>query len=207
MTDVALTAERKTELGRRVQQLAWATIGYNTLEALVAIGAGIAASSVALVSFGLDSTVEVLSAVVVSWQFISSGAHHEAREERARKMVAAAFLALALYVTYDSLRALYGRSHADPSSVGIGIAVASLIVMPLLTVAKRRAGRELGSAAVMADSVQTLLCTYLSSVLLVGLVLNAAFGLWWADPAAGLVIAAVAAREGLETWRGEDDCC
>ncbi len=207
MTDVALTPERKTEFGRRVQQLAWATIGYNTLEAMLAIGAGVAAGSVALVSFGLDSIVEVLSAVVVSWQFINSGAHHEAREERARKLVAAAFLALALYVTYDSLRALYESSHADPSPVGIGIAVAFLIVMPLLTLAKRRAGQELGSAAVVADSVQTLLCTYLSGVLLVGLVLNAGFGWRWADPVAGLVIAAVAAREGLETWRGEEDCC
>ena len=203
----AVEPERRAELGRRVQRLAWATIGYNTLEGIVAISAGLAAGSVALLSFGLDSAVEVLSAIVVSWQFAGGGSAHEEREARALKLVAVAFVALAVYVTFDSIQTLVAGAEPETSRVGIAIAVASLIVMPLLTYAKRRAGRELGSNAVVADSMQTLLCTYLSAVLLVGLLLNAALGWWWADPAAALVIAAVAAREGVEAWRGEDDCC
>ncbi len=204
---VELDPNRRAALGRRVRALAWATIGYNTIEAVVAITAGVGAGSVALLSFGLDSVVEVLSALAVSWQFAGGGTSHEEREARTLKLVALAFFALAAYVTFGAVQTLIAHEQAATSVVGIGIAVASLIVMPVLTFAKRRAGRRLGSRAVVADSTQTLLCTYLSAVLLLGLVLDASLGWWWADPLAALVIALVAAREGLEAWQGEEDCC
>ncbi|MEP6526836.1 MAG: cation transporter [Nocardioidaceae bacterium] len=194
-------------LRRRAQLLAWATIGYNTLEAVVAISAGVIASSVALVSFGLDSCVEVLSALAVSWQFAGRGVRSEEREARTLRFVAIAFFALALYVAIDSLRALFIETRPETSVVGMVLAASSLVVMPILSLAKRRTGRGLGSAAVVADSTQTLLCTYLSGVLLAGLLLNTLLGWWWADPVAGLVIATVALREGIEAWRGEEDCC
>lgn len=200
---VELDPERRAAIGRRVQVLAWVTIGYNTIEGVVAIAVGVAAGSVALLSFGLDSLVEVLSALAVSWQFAGRGASHEEREARTLKLVALAFFALAAYVSIDALGTLIAQEQADKSLVGIGVAVTSLIVMPVLTFSKRRAGRRLGSRAVVADSMQTLLCVYLSGVLLLGLVLDAALGWWWADPVAALVIALVAAREGLETWRGD----
>jgi divalent metal cation (Fe/Co/Zn/Cd) transporter len=130
----------------------------------------------------------------------------ESRERRALRMLAVSFIALAAYVTFESGRALVGGADPDASPVGIGLAVASLLVMPLLSLAQRRTGRALGSNAVVADSTQTLLCTYLSAVLLVGLVLNAVLGWSWADPIAGLVIAALAVREGVQAWRGEG-CC
>ena len=202
----SLRLERAT-LRRRAQLLAWATVGYNTLEAVVAISAGLVAGSVALVSFGLDSCVEVLSALAVSWQFAGRGARSEEREARTLRLVAIAFFALAGYVAADSLRSLLAGERAQTSVVGIVLAAVSLVVMPVLSRAKRRTGRALGSAAVVADSTQTLLCTYLSGVLLVGLLLNSLVGWWWADPLAGLVIAAVAVREGIEAWRGDADCC
>ncbi len=204
----ARTDPRASVLRRRAQLLAWATIGYNALEAVVAIGAGVVAGSIALVSFGLDSCVEVLSAVAVSWQFAGRGVHSEEREARTLRLVAVAFLALAAYVAFESTRTLvFSTERAEESAVGIGLAAVSLAVMPVLSLAKRRTGRALGSAAVVADSTQTMLCTYLSGVLLVGLVLNSQLGWWWADPFAGLVIAAVALREGIEAWRGDTDCC
>lgn len=193
-------------LQRRAAALAWFTIAYNTLEGIVAVGAGLAASSVALLSFGLDSGIEVLSALAISWQFARGGRRAEERERRTLRLIAVAFAALAAYVTIDSVTHLAAGAEADTSRVGIGLAVVSLIVMPLLTAAKRRTGRALGSATVMADSTQTLLCTYLSAVLLVGLGLNALFGWSWADPVAGLVIAGLAAKEARSAWRGEA-CC
>jgi divalent metal cation (Fe/Co/Zn/Cd) transporter len=203
---VVLSADRRAVLSRRSLQLAYLTAGYNLLEGLVAIAAGAAASSTALIGFGLDSFVEVSSAAVLIWQFHSQ--LPEARERLALRLIGVSFFALAAWVTVDALRSLFGRGEVDPSPVGIGLAVASLIVMPLLVRAKRRTGRELGSATVMSDSTQTLLCTYLSAVLLVGLVLNATLGWSWADPLAGLVIAGVAVKEGIEAWRGEQcaDC-
>jgi divalent metal cation (Fe/Co/Zn/Cd) transporter len=201
-----LTAERRATLSRRSLWLAYATAGYNLAEGLVAIAAGAAASSAALIGFGLDSFVEVSSAAVLIWQFRSRVP--EDRERRALRLIAVSFFALAAWVTVDAARSLFGGEDADASPVGIGLAVASLIVMPLLVHAKRRTGRELGSATVMADSGQTMLCTYLSAVLLGGLVLNALWGWSWADPVAALVIAGVAVKEGREAWRGEhcDDC-
>jgi divalent metal cation (Fe/Co/Zn/Cd) transporter len=206
MTVTVLTPARRAVLSRRSLWLAYATAGYNLLEGVVAIVAGAAASSSALLGFGLDSFVEVSSAAVVIWQFRSRVP--ESKERLALRFIAGSFFALAGWVTVDSVRSLLGGGDADSSRVGIGLAVASLVVMPLLVRAKRRTGRELGSATVIADSMQTMLCTYLSAVLLVGLVLNAAFGWSWADPIAALVIAGVAVKEGVEAWRGDhcDDC-
>ncbi|MGC4810119.1 cation diffusion facilitator family transporter [Micromonospora sp. DT228] len=206
MSASLLTPERRAVLSRRSLWLAYATAGYNLLEGLVAIAAGAAASSTALIGFGLDSFVEVSSAAVLIWQFRSRVP--EDRERMALRLIGASFFALAAWVTFDAARSLLSGGDAEASPVGIGLAVASLLVMPLLVRAKRRTGRELGSATVMADSTQTMLCTYLSAVLLVGLALNAAWGWSWADPIAALVIAGVAVKEGIEAWRGEhcDDC-
>jgi divalent metal cation (Fe/Co/Zn/Cd) transporter len=198
-----LTASRRAVLNRRSRGLAYATAGYNLVEGVIAVAAGAAASSAALVGFGLDSFIEVSSALVIIWQFRSR--LPEARERLALKLIALSFFALAAWLTFESVRHLLGHAHAEPSPVGIALAAVSLVVMPLLVWAKRRTGRELGSVTVMADSVQTLLCTYLSAILLVGLVLNAWLGWSWADPIAALVIAGVAVREGIEAWRG-DDC-
>jgi divalent metal cation (Fe/Co/Zn/Cd) transporter len=196
---------RRLQLGRRAQLLAAASVSYNVIEAVIAITAGLVAGSIALVGFGLDSIIEVSSGLIILWQF-----RHplpESRERRALRLMALSFFALAAYVTVESLRALVGGHEPEPSLVGIGLAAASLVIMPFLSWAQRRTGRSLGSNAVVADSTQTLLCTYLSAVLLAGLVLNATLGWSWADPVAGLVIAAVAVREGLEAWRGEGCAC
>lgn len=202
-TTPADAAASAAALRRRAVLLAWATIAWNVVEAVVAITAGSRAGSMALVGFGLDSTVEVASAVVILWQFAGGD---QQRERRALKLIGLSFFALAAYVSVQSLLALVTASRPDASVVGITLAAASLLVMPLLAHAKRRTGRQLGSATVTADSQQTWLCTYLSAVLLVGLALNATLGWWWADPLAGLVIAALALREGREAWAG-DPCC
>lgn len=188
---------------RAALALAWATIAWNSIEAVVAIASGRAADSIALVGFGLNSIVEVGSAVVVVWQF--AGRDQE-REERALRLIAISFFAFAAYVVGRALFDLTSRTEPAESMVGIALAVASLIVMPLLAIAKRRLGRRMGSRTVVADSSQTLLCSYLSVVLLVGLVANATLGWWWADPLAALLIAGLAMREGREAWRGET-CC
>jgi divalent metal cation (Fe/Co/Zn/Cd) transporter len=200
----ALPVFERERLGRRARLLAATSVTYNVLEAVIAITAGLAAGSVALVGFGLDSTVEVSSGLIVLWQF--SHRMPETRERLALRLMAFSFFALAAYITAESVRALLGDAAPDPSPVGIGLAAASLVIMPFLSWAQCRTGRALGSNAVVADSTQTLLCTYLSAVLLVGLVLNATLGWGWADPVAGLVIAAVAVNEGREAWRG-DGCC
>jgi len=197
------TPGRRSVLARRAQLLAGASVTYNLLEGVVAIAAGNRAGSSALISFGLDSAVEVASGLIILWQF-----RHpmpESRERRAQRLIAVSFFALAAYVAYESVKALVTGERVLTSIVGIVLAIASLIVMPLLSWAQRRTGRELNSGAVVADSIQTLLCTYLSAVLLVGLLGNALLGWWWLDPLAALVIAGVAVREGVETWRG-DDC-
>jgi len=196
--------ERRAVLSRRVRLLVAATITYNVIEAVIAISAGTIASSTALIGFGLDSVIEVASAAAVAWQF--SGTDPAARERTTLKAIAVSFFALAAYVTVESFRSLVGADAAGHSTVGIALAAVSLLAMPFLSYAQRRAGRELGSASAVADSKQTLLCTYLSGALLVGLLLNSLFGWSWADPIVALVIAAVAAKEGREAWRGEH-CC
>nr|WP_062342100.1 cation transporter [Herbidospora sakaeratensis] len=191
---------------RRIRWLVGATITYNVVEAGVALTAGTVASSAALIGFGLDSVVEVASATAVAWQF--SSADHERREKTALRVIAVSFFALAAYVAFDAIRALLGAGEADHSTVGLVLAAVSLVVMPVLSYAQRRAAREIGSASALADSKQTLLCTYLSAVLLVGLALNSLFGWTWADPLAALVIAAVAVKEGRDAWRGDAcGCC
>ncbi|THA26768.1 cation transporter [Streptomyces sp. RKND-216] len=198
---------RREALARRVRLLVAATIAYNVVEAVVALTAGTLASSTALIGFGLDSVIEVSSAAAVAWQF--SARDHAVREERERttlRIIAVSFFALAAYVGIDAVRALVGDGEPEHSVPGIVIAALSLAVMPFLSAAQRRAGRELGSASAVADSRQTLLCTYLSAVLLVGLVLHAAVGWSWADPVAALVIAAIAVKEGRDAWQGKG-CC
>ncbi|MCC6497278.1 MAG: cation transporter, partial [Propionibacteriaceae bacterium] len=177
---------------------------YNVIEAVVALTAGGIASSSALLAFGLDSVVEVLSAAIVAWQFGSPDP--ESRERLATRLIAISFYALAAFVSVEAVGSMVGAETPGHSPVGIALAGVSLAVMPFLSWAERRAGRELGSAAAVADSKQTLLCSYLSAVLLGGLVLNAALGWYWADPLAGLVIAGFAVKEGREAWRGEA-CC
>ncbi len=207
MTSVDLSApraRRRDLLARRIRLLVAATITYNVVEAGVALWAGWAASSTALVGFGLDSVIEVSSAAAVAWQF--AGRDPEAREQVALRVIACSFFALAAYVTVEAVRSLLGSGGAEHSPVGLGLAAVSLVVMPVLSRAQRRAGRELGSRSAVADSKQTLLCTYLSAVLLVGLGVTWLFGWSWADPVAALVIAGVAVREGREAWQG-DSCC
>lgn len=197
-------SRRRAQLALRAQLLAGASVAYNVIEAILAISWGRAADSAALVGFGLDSTVEVASGLVILWQFRHQVP--ESREHTARRLIAVSFFALAAYVTADSLTALATGQRPDTAPLGIALAATSLAVMPLLPWTQRRTGRELGSGSVVADSTQTLLCTYLSAVLLLGLLANAFLGWWWLDSVAALVIAAVAVREGLENWRGED-CC
>lgn len=197
-------ADRRAQLAVRAQLLAGASVAYNLIEAVLAITWGKAADSAALIGFGLDSTVEVASGLVILWQFRHQVP--ESREHTARRLIAVSFFALAAYVTVDSLTALATGQRPDASPLGIALAATSLAVMPLLSWAQRRTGRELGSGSVVADSTQTLLCTYLSAVLLLGLLANSFLGWWWLDAVAALVIAAVAVREGLQNWRGED-CC
>lgn len=196
--------QERLRLGRRARLLASISVTYNVIEAIIAISAGVAAGSIALVGFGLDSVVEVSSGLIILWQF--SHRLPEAREQQALRMLAFSFFGLAAYVGVGSFRALFFGDSPESSTVGIALAAVSLVVMPFISLAQRRTGRALGSNAVVADGTQTLLCTYLSAVLLVGLVLNATLGWSWADPIAGLLIAMVAAREGVQAWRGEG-CC
>lgn len=198
---------RQSVLTRRVRLLVAATISYNVIEAVVAIAAGAAASSAALIGFGLDSTIEVASATAVAWQFSArQAAVRQARERTALRIIALSFFALAAYVAFEAISALAGTTEPETSVPGIVLAALSLAIMPALSLAQRSTGRQLGSASAVADSKQTLLCAYLSGALLAGLVLNAVFGWTWADPIVALIIAAMAVKEGREAWRG-DGCC
>jgi divalent metal cation (Fe/Co/Zn/Cd) transporter len=199
-----LPEQRRGVLSRRIRFFVAATITYNIVEAIIALAEGTRVSSTALIGFGLDSVIEVSSAAAVAWQF--AGRDPEAREKVALRLIAFSFFGLAAFVALDSVRSLFGFGEAEHSTIGIVLAAVSLAVMPVLSWAQRRAGRELGSLSAVADSKQTLLCTYLSAVLLVGLLLNSLFGWAWADPIAALVIAAVAVREGIEAWNG-NACC
>ncbi|MFE4543506.1 cation transporter [Arthrobacter sp. NPDC056727] len=195
---------QRAVLTRRIRIFAAATISYNLIEAAASLWAGGVADSSALLGFGLDSVIEVASALALSWQF--SARDPERREHLTLRIIAVSFFALAAFVTVDAVRSLTGGGEARHSIAGIVIATLSLAIMPVLSWLQRRAGRELGSKTAVADSKQTLLCTYLSAVLLLGLVLNSTLGWWWADAGAALVIAAIAVREGVNAWRG-DICC
>ncbi len=200
----------RVRLERRARRLAWGGNVWHVAEFAIALAAGISASSIALVGFGIDSLIEVLAGSVVVWLFTGRRLGSEAAERRAQQVIAVSFLLLAAYVAVESARTLAGSVHPDPSWVGIGLAAVTAPTMPLLARAKRRVGHRLGSAATVAEGAQNLLCAYLSVALLAGLGANALLGWWWADPLAGLAIAAVAAREGVESWRGRacaDGCC
>ena len=196
-----ISPERKVVLHRRIRWIVGFTIGYNAIEAIVALGAGAAASSAALIGFGLDSVVEVLSAGAVAWQFTRKDP--ERYEKPTLRVIAVSFFALAAYVIVSALLTLGGVLEPEHSTIGIIIAAVSVVVMPAISLVERRTGRELGSATIVADSKQTLICTYLSAAVLVGLILNGAFGWAWADSVAALVIAGFAIREGLEAWNGD----
>jgi divalent metal cation (Fe/Co/Zn/Cd) transporter len=196
-----LPDRRRAILHRRVRLIVAITIGYNVIEGIIAVAAGAAASSAALIGFGLDSFIEVLSAVAVAWQFTRRDP--ERWEKPTVRVIGVAFFALAAYVSVDAILALVAVEPVEHSPLGIGIAVASLLVMPALAWFQFRTGRELGSRSVQADAMQLLLCILLSGTVLIGLLLNSMFGWWWADSVAALVIAALAVREGLEAWRGE----
>jgi len=204
VTDLTTDTSAARGLLRRARWLAYVTIGWNVIEAVVAVAAGTAAGSLALVGFGIDSTIETLSAVVVLWRLNDVS---DRREEPALKLIAVSFFLLAGYIGLQSIRDLVTASAPETSIAGIVVTGLSLVVMPLLARAKQRVGRRMGSRVVVADSVETWLCTYLSAIVLAGLVLNATLGWWWADPVAALGVASLALREGREAWEGGDECC
>ncbi len=201
MSAAALTEARRTTLHRRVRFIVGFTITYNVIEAIVAIWAGSMASSAALIGFGLDSIVEVLSAAAVAWQFTRKDP--ERWEKATVRAIGIAFFALAAYVIIDAVLTLTGVEEVDHSPLGIGIATLSLLVMPALAWFEFRTGRQLGSRSVQADAKQLLLCIYLSGTVLIGLLLNLLFGWMWADSVAALIVAGLAIREGIEAWRGD----
>jgi divalent metal cation (Fe/Co/Zn/Cd) transporter len=193
-------------LARRARWLSWASLGYMALEGLVAVVAGIAAGSIALIGFGIDSAIEGFASVVIVWRFTGWRTFSHAAESRAQKLVAIQFFILAPYVAVEAVRALANAHHPEESIVGIVLAAASVIVMPALGRAKQRIGGRIGSSATASEGKQNLLCAYLAAALLVGLLGNALFGAWWLDPVVALLIAYVAVQEGREAWRGEA-CC
>jgi divalent metal cation (Fe/Co/Zn/Cd) transporter len=201
-----ISRERYEELARRVRLLSWLSLGWMTIEGVVAIAAGIVASSIALVGFGLDSGIEGVASVIIIWRFTGHRMFSHAAEERAQKLVAVQFFLLAPYVAFEAVQSLVGADHPEVSWVGIGLAVGSVIFMPMLGIAKERLADQLGSAATKGEGRQNMLCAYLAGALLVGLLGNALVGAWWLDPIVGILIAAVAVREGAEAWRGEG-CC
>jgi divalent metal cation (Fe/Co/Zn/Cd) transporter len=203
-----LAGVERESLVRRGQRLSWLTLVYNSLEGFVAIGAGLLAGSVALVGFGFDSAIELAASAAALWRLNADvdPVERERVERLTLKAVGILFLALALYVTLDAVNALLKQEAPDESTVGIVLAAASLVVMPLLARAKRRVAIALGSRALRAESQQTQLCTYLSAILLGGLTLNAFFGWWWADPVAALIMVPIIGKEGVEALRG-NDCC
>jgi divalent metal cation (Fe/Co/Zn/Cd) transporter len=202
-------ADPRSHLERRARRLAWGGNAWHLIEFAIAIGAGISAGSIALVAFGIDSLIEFAAGGVIVWLFSGGRGASESAERRAQQMIALSFFVLAVYVVIESVRAFAG-AHPEASRVGIGLAAVTAPTMPLLANAKRRVGHQLGSRATVSEGSQNMLCAYLSVALLVGLGANALLGWWWADPLAGLVIAAAAVREGREAWRGKacsDGCC
>jgi divalent metal cation (Fe/Co/Zn/Cd) transporter len=201
-----ISAERYRELAGQVKLLSWLSLGVMSIEGIVALVAGIMAGSIALVGFGLDSAIEGFASVIIIWRFTGSRVMSQTAEHRAQKLVAIQFFVLAPYVAVESVRALAGGEHPDVSVLGMALAVFSLVTMPLLGIAKQRIAERIGSAATKGEGRQNLLCAYLAGALLIGLAGNAIAGAWWLDPIVGLLIAAVAVKEGVEAWRGEG-CC
>ena len=204
---------------KRARFLSWLSLVWMSLEGGIAIAAGILASSIALIGFGIDSAIEGVASVVIIWRFTGARTLSHAAEERAQKLVALQFFVLAPYVAYEAIQHLASAEHPEVSVLGMVLTASSMIGMPLLGIAKQRVARTLGSQATHGEGSQNLLCAYLAGAVFLGLAGNALFGAWWLDPIAALFIAAVAVREGVETWRGEgccaapaltpeqDDCC
>jgi divalent metal cation (Fe/Co/Zn/Cd) transporter len=204
------SSKERSRLERQVRLLAWGGIGYHVVEFAVALIAGIAAGSIALIGFGADSLVEAMAGLVVVWLFTGGRGSSAVAERRAQQLIAVSFYVLAAYVSVEAVRSLVGGHEPDVSWFGVGLAAFTIPTMPLLAMVKRRIGHKLNSAATVKEAAQTQLCAYLSVALLIGLLANALAGWWWADPATALVIAAVAVREGRQSWRGEgctDGCC
>jgi divalent metal cation (Fe/Co/Zn/Cd) transporter len=201
-----LTPRQRDRLIGRAKALSWLSLGWMTVEGAVAINAALAASSVALLGFGIDSGIEGLASMIIIWRFTGQRRLSEHAEERAQKLVAVSFFLLAPYIAQDAIRTLIAAGHASTSWVGIGLSISSIVIMPMLGRAKHRIGSQLGSAATAGEGTQNMLCAYLAAGVLVGLLANALLGLWWIDPAVALGIAGVAVKEGRETWRG-DGCC
>jgi divalent metal cation (Fe/Co/Zn/Cd) transporter len=202
----SLTREQYAQLAARVKLLSWLSLGWMTIEGAVAITAGIVASSIALVGFGLDSAIEGVASLIIVWRFTGHRVFSHAAEQRAQKLVAVQFFLLAPYVAFESVKALATGEHPEVSWVGIGLSIGSVVFMPMFGIAKQRLADQLGSAATAGEGRQNMLCAYLAGALLVGLLGNALVGAWWLDPAVGLLIAAVAVNEGVQAWRGQG-CC
>ena len=205
-TPIVLPPDERTRLQRRARLLAWGGIAWHFIEFGIALGAGIAAGSIALIGFGADSLIEAFAGFVVVWLFTGGRLRSETAERRAQQLIAASFFVLAAYVAVESIRDLIEGHHPAASWIGVGLAAFTAPTMPLLARAKRDVGSRLNSSATVKEGAQNMLCAYLSVALLVGLLMNAVAGWWWADPIAALVIAAVALKEGRESWRGEG-CC
>jgi divalent metal cation (Fe/Co/Zn/Cd) transporter len=203
----ALAETEYRRLAGRVKLLSWLSLAWMTLEGGVAILAGILAGSIALVGFGIDSAIEGFASAIIVWRFTGTRMFSEAAEQRAQKLVAIQFFVLAPYVGFESVKALIEGERPATSVLGIALSASSVVIMPYLGIAKQRLADRLGSAATKGEGRQNMLCAYLAGALLVGLLGNALFGAWWLDPAVGLLIAAVALKEGLEAWRGEGCAC
>jgi divalent metal cation (Fe/Co/Zn/Cd) transporter len=204
----SLSAQERAAFQRRAKLLAWSGNGWHAIEFAIAVGAGIAAGSVALIGFGIDSVIEALAGGVIVWLFSGGRGSSHTAERRAQQLVAASYAILVAYIGVEASPDLIASHHPAASWVGIGLAAFTAPTMPLLARAKRRVGSKLNSSATVSEAGQNMICAYLSVALLLGLLANALAGWWWADPAAALVIAAVAAKEGIESWRGNScDCC
>ncbi|MFI7190111.1 cation transporter [Nocardia nova] len=186
--------------------LSWISLAYMAAEGAIAITAAILAGSVALLGFGLDSAIEGLASAIIIWRFTGTRTLSDTAETRAQRAVAVTFFLLAPYIAYDAITTLAQRDHAQTSTLGIAVSITSLIVMPILGIAKRRIGTRLNSGATTGEGTQNLLCAYLAAAVLIGLLANTLLGWWWLDPAIALGIAALAIREGIEAWNGEE-CC
>jgi divalent metal cation (Fe/Co/Zn/Cd) transporter len=201
-----ISSRRNEQLVRRARFLAWLGIGWHVAEAAIAIAAGLAATSIALIGFGADSLIESVAGLIVVWRFADARQDSERAEQRAQRLIGASFAVIGVYVTIEAGRSLIVGTHPEASWIGIGLAAVTLVTMPLLARAKARVGDELHSSATVSEGRQNLLCAYLSAGLLVGLGANALLGWWWADPVTAFAIAGVALYEGREAWRG-NACC
>ena len=198
--------QRRDRLIRQAKTLSWVSLAWMTVEGAVGITAALAAGSIALLGFGLDSAIEALASIIVIWRFTGHRRLSHTAEERAQRLVAISFFLIAPYIAQDAIRSLLAATHPSSSPIGIALAISSIALMPLLGRAKQRIGSQLGSGATAAEGTQNMLCAYLAAAVLIGLVLNTAFGIWWADPTIALAIAVLAMHEGRETWRG-NGCC